>query len=261
MACFLLIAWKILHLPIELGEKPIVLGHGGMGVASALPLNSLISIESALSFPIQGTELDVRMTSDEVLLAFHDEDLSMHTDCNGLVSETNLKDLRDCLNSTWRKNEPIVQLDHILSQDWKPGTLFSLDLKTESKMQPKRSTVFAESIVELVSDHKAFRFLIESENMELLKNLKLHGINVELFYYAKNWNQDFSLALKNGLDGISINMDLISQQDLAQAKSKDMKVMLWGTGSVWSNRAALKMGADIIQTDDVSSMVCLMGLE
>ena len=77
------ITWNLLQLPVDIDKKPLILGHGGMGVSSAIPINSKSSIEKALSYPIQGTELDVRMTADEVLIAFHDNALANNTSCNG----------------------------------------------------------------------------------------------------------------------------------------------------------------------------------
>ncbi len=232
-----------------------------MGVGSTLPLNSLGSVEKALSYPISGTELDIRMTADEVLIAFHDNELARVTDCRGLVSELNLKDLKDCANSTWLQDESIRQLDQILSKDWPKGTIFSLDLKSDSDIETERTRTFEANIAEVISDYPDYKFYLESSSARLLNNIKALGANAGLFLYAYNGSSDANLALVNDLTGISINMESISQDEIAVAQNLGLQVIIWGTGSVFSNKDALAMKADIIQTDDIPSMVRLLDLE
>ncbi len=256
-----LAAWFYIHQPVTLDKQPVIIGHGGMGVGSTLPLNSLGSVEKALSFPISGTELDIRMTADEVLIAFHDNDLTHVTDCSGLVSELNLIDLKDCANSTWLQAEPIRQLDQILSKGWPKGTIFSLDLKSDADIETERARTFEANIAEAIADYPEFKFYLESPNARLLHNMKELGAKADLFLLAQDGSGDANLALVNELTGISINMELISQDELAVAQDLGLQVMIWGTGSVFSNKDALAMKAAIIQTDDIPSMVRLLGLE
>ena len=250
--------WKLLLLPVDLKTKPVILGHGGMGISSVHPLNSVSSITEALSYPIHGTELDVRMTKDEVLVAFHDGDLSKATNCTGLISETELINLKDCKNATWKNAEPIAQLDKILSLYWPAKTVFSLDLKFDSDIKSSRGEVYQTAIAEVISDYPEFRFLIESQNIEILRKVKTLEPKAEVFYYAHNGESDVKKAVENDLDGISINRELISEEEIKLAQNAGLQVMLWGTGSVFSNRETLEMGSDIIQTDDIGTMVKLL---
>lgn len=255
-----LIARNILQLPIQLEKNPIILGHGGMGISSSVPLNSMLSIKQVLSFPIRGTEIDVTMTADEVLMAFHDDELRLETNCTGLISETNLIDLKDCANTTWKNAEDIAQLDRILSQGWKEATVFSLDLKHEKGIENNRITAFAESVTDIILDYPEYKFLIESDQLQLLRSLQLLEVTADLFYYTLDVENGILTATQNELDGISINWKLIHPSQVAAAKEKQLKVMLWGSGSILSNRKCLKMNADIIQTDDVGSMLNLVKL-
>lgn len=230
-----------------------------MGVNALEPLNSLASIKDAVSYPIDGTEIDLRMTADEVLIALHDDQLKTTTDCEGFVSKSTLIDLKDCQNKTWFQSKPISQLDAILSSDLPEGTTFSLDLKTDSEDGSERSQTFISEIASTISDYPEFYFLIESQSLWLLSQLKTYETGAELFYYAHEPEKAIELAREHQLNGISINMKLITKNQVTLAQSEGLGVMIWGTGTVWSNRKALDLGADVVQTDGIRSMVSLLG--
>jgi glycerophosphoryl diester phosphodiesterase len=250
-----ILAWQILRQPLQLVNPPQILGHGGMGVNSILPLNSMASIKKALSYQIDGTEIDVRMTADEVLIALHDDQLQSTTDCEGLVSKSILNELKYCLNKTWIQSEPISQLDAILSSDFPEGTTFSLDLKTDSEDKSERSQTFIREVASTVSDYPEYKFLVESKSLWLLSQLSFHKTGATLFYYAHEPDKAIELALEHQLNGISINMNLITAEQVARAHNDSLMVMVWGTGTIWSNRTAVNLGADVVQTDGIRSMV------
>ena len=57
----------------------LVMGHGGMGVSHAYPMNTFESIMHCINLGVDGTEIDVQMTKDGVLVAYHDKELSNKT--------------------------------------------------------------------------------------------------------------------------------------------------------------------------------------
>ena len=54
----------------------MILGHAGMGDLYKYPNNTMESIEPVLGIGADGTELDIQMTKDSVLILFHDETLT-----------------------------------------------------------------------------------------------------------------------------------------------------------------------------------------
>jgi glycerophosphoryl diester phosphodiesterase len=253
-----LIAWKYVHRPVKLEKQPIILGHGGMGVRSSYTLDSKRSVELALSFPIEGTEIDVRMTSDNVLIAYHDEELPVHTGCPGKVWEKTYPEMYECSHGVFHKAEPVDALDTLLSYSWKDGTIFSLDLKPEGDIDSLRMMQFQSNVNKVVNQFPQFRFLIESQDLNLLASLNKMSVQAELFYYAQDGETGIESVKKNQLSGISINASYITKQQISDAKTANITVMIWGTGSVFSNREFLGWGADIIQTDGIKSMVTLL---
>lgn len=253
-----LVVWKYVHRPVNLEKQPIILGHGGMGVRSPYTLDSKRSIEVALSFPIEGTEIDVRMTFDNVLIAYHDEELPVHTGCPGKVWEKTYPEMYECSHGVFHKAEPTDALDTLLSNSWKDGTIFSLDLKPESDIDSLRLILFKSNVTNVVNQFPQFRFLIESQDLNLLVSLKEMGVKGELFYYAQDGESAIKSVKKKQLAGISINAANMTKQQISEAKTANITVMIWGTGSVFSNRKFLDLDADIIQTDAIKSMVSIL---
>lgn len=66
-------------------DSCLILGH--RGASGAFPENTLPAIEGALAAGADGVELDVRVTTDGVGVAFHDPDVSRTTDGRGLIHE------------------------------------------------------------------------------------------------------------------------------------------------------------------------------
>ena len=66
-------------------NKIAVIGHGGMGISHSYPMNSQESILKCLNLGADGTEIDVQMTKDGVLIAFHDSLLNHSTNLSGTV--------------------------------------------------------------------------------------------------------------------------------------------------------------------------------
>ncbi len=244
---------------VHLNQHPIILGHGGMGTRSFYPLNSNISVAKALSFSIDGTELDVKITADKVLVAFHDQELETNTNCTGSVASKTVTDLDKCTSKTWLRKEPIARLESILSSGYEPNTVFSLDLKPDKQVSGKLMDAYINELVRITETFSQFQFHIESPDVQLLNRIRSSNANAELYVYAHKAIADSELALNNDLDGISIHKDLISKMQVRTIQSKGLKVIVWGTGSVLDNRSVLELEPDIIQTDAICSMVKLMG--
>jgi glycerophosphoryl diester phosphodiesterase len=258
LAVLLIGGYLYIFRPAEVENKPLILGHGGMGTRSVLPLNSVASVSEALVYDIDGTELDVKMTSDNVLMAFHDSDLMQNTNCNGTIASKSSIVLNNCQQRTWLNTEPIARLDTILSRNWNSNTVFSLDLKPDAGTSEEYRQAYIAELVALIQQHPEFEFFIESQEIELLRQLQTSGLAAEFYFYSNNIKQDTDLAIKNNLDGLSVNLELMDAESAGQIRSANLKLMVWGSGSVFSNRRAIELEPDIIQTDDIASMMKIL---
>lgn len=66
------------------GARPLVFAHRG-GAALA-PENTMPAFEQAVALGVDGFEFDVRLTRDDEVVVFHDDDLARTTDASGPVS-------------------------------------------------------------------------------------------------------------------------------------------------------------------------------
>lgn len=75
-------------------------GHSGMGETNTfqpLPINSWASFTQALDHTgADGVEIDVQITVDSALVAFHEQDLNYSTNCVGCIPHMYHTDLEQC---------------------------------------------------------------------------------------------------------------------------------------------------------------------
>jgi len=73
-------------------ERPVVVAH--RGASGTRPENTLEAFSAAFKAGAEAVELDVRLTSDGVAVAFHDADVSRTTGADGQVHALKLADLK-----------------------------------------------------------------------------------------------------------------------------------------------------------------------
>ena len=113
-------------------DKIQVLGHGGMGVHSLLPMNSLASVTNCIEKGAVGTELDVQMSKDGKLVAFHDNDLSESTSSCGLINNYTWEELREVRYTDYSlsTNYPLMLVEEIIEGlGDREDLIFSFDCK------------------------------------------------------------------------------------------------------------------------------------
>ena len=81
------------------GNEILSVGHSGMGVFSLYPRNSYESLSKALNIGADGLEIDIQLTKDNQLIAFHDDSLSQSTTINGHVRSLNWSEISGSIYS------------------------------------------------------------------------------------------------------------------------------------------------------------------
>lgn len=77
----------------DAGSPPLIIAHGG--TKRLAPENSMLAFNIADSLNVDMLEVDVQLTKDSVLIAFHDDILDKRTDAKGYVKHYTLNDLRE----------------------------------------------------------------------------------------------------------------------------------------------------------------------
>jgi len=233
------------------GNRISILGHGGNGFHKKEPINSLESFLKVIDHRNDGTELDVQITRDSILIAFHDQLIDEVTDCEGGITDHVWSKLVDC-----NSGEQISMVRNVLSLDWKAGTIFSFDVK-KHQLDPKNERAFVNELKRIRIDYPNYRFLFESPDIAFLEQLKLVGLG-DLYIYCSDPIQGMELCAQLGLSGISINNKLISKEQVELSHDRGFKVMIWGVGSAWDNRDAVLKSPDFIQTDNIRHLQQLL---
>ena len=78
------------------GNEITILGHRGMGKNHTFPGNTFESIYTALNLGANGSEMDVQVTKDSILVVYHNKDLSSLTNFEGKVIDYNGTELNGC---------------------------------------------------------------------------------------------------------------------------------------------------------------------
>ena len=113
------------------GNRIDALGHAGMGLSSLYPINSAESVLNAISIGADGTELDIQLSKDNILVAFHDENLNNSTNLEGFIRDYTWEEIKNAsYNSTQYLSYKITRASDLMENVVnRSNYLFSFDAK------------------------------------------------------------------------------------------------------------------------------------
>ncbi|MPQ99672.1 glycerophosphodiester phosphodiesterase [Modestobacter sp. I12A-02628] len=117
------------RFPVLDSPVPLALAHRG-GAIEHLE-NTASAFTSCVELGYRYLETDVRVTADDVLLAFHDADLARVTDRPGRVDQLRWAEIADARIGG---REPLVRLEDLFAA-W-PDVCFNLDMKSAATVSP-----------------------------------------------------------------------------------------------------------------------------
>jgi len=263
---FLIVACNISNPTFDiqnLNENEItVLGHRGMSNNHKYPGNTFESISTALNLGADGSEIDVQVTKDSVLVIYHNKDLSSLTDSEGRVIDFNWSELEGCkYMSNDEFNYPVITVDYLFNRiPDVQNYYFSFDIKlnygnvdTSNLLQS-----FTYAINKVVKDYNMQnKVLIETGNLQLHRQLKSNGIQVLQFITGSDITEGILIAKELDLYGIGIGSS-ITREDIELVHSSGLRVMTWVPKSKWDNIKAIRKNPDYIQTAKLEHMVQIL---
>ena len=246
------------------GNKIGILGHGGMGISSTYPMNSVESIMNCMHLNSDGTEIDVQMTNDGVLVAFHDETLDNLTNGSGILHDMNWNEVNGLYyNSPVMSGYNVASLETIflaLSASGKiDGKRFAFDCKTfENSITLDNIDSYCNTLYQFIDDFD----LVDNVVLELTNDVLIDKINAErpdigifVFQTAEN---AIEKAIANQLEGIVISMDKITKEQISYAHANNVMVTLFNAQSNQRNIEAIKMNPDFIETDRLEHLISVL---
>lgn len=245
------------------GNKINALGHAGMGIGNTYPMNSYESIIKCLNLGMDGTEFDVQMTKDSVLVLFHGQDLSDDTNLKGIINSLNWNEVKDAhYTKTPYLNYSIISLEHLFSnieniQQFK----FTFDCKlytSTNNINPFYKT-YINRVINIIQKYNIENNVyIESQSEQFLDLFKNKMPNSKLFIYPTTFKSGLNIALTKGFNGITISTRNITKEQIKIAHDNNLLVAIWNTHSKSDNIEAVNKNPDFIQTDKVKFLKKLL---
>ena len=247
---------------LRINNNIIVLGHGGMGINQTYPMNTFESIIKCLNIGTSGSEIDVQLTKDSVLVAYHSKNLSDHTNLFGTINDFNWSEIENAFYvSTPYLNYPLLSLDHLFSNIPNLNEhLFTFDCKLYTNSNALNfKEAYINSLSKIIDKYDLkSNVYIESQDTIFLIKLKEREPYYKLFIYPPSFDEGFNIALDLGLYGITISTSDVSPEQIEIAHSNNLKVAIWNTHSENKNIEGVNKGPDFIQTDKVKHLVNLL---
>lgn len=237
------------------------LGHGGMGIGHTYPMNSFESILNCLNLGADGTEIDVQMTQDSVLVAFHDESLEHSTNVSGQIFNKTWSEINNAVyTDPPYTNYRLITLDELFSNIANQKEyIFFLDCKNfnPDTSSPYLNT-FNNALIKIIDKHNlGNNVYVEFKRKDLIKSLKIKRPDLKIFIY-----NDFELALEIvnefQLQGITTSVDNISKDEVIKAHNNGTMIAVFNTHSKNRNIEAIEKNVDFIQSDKVKHLIKIL---
>ncbi len=240
-----------------------ILGHRGMSKNHKYPGNSFESIETAIQLGADGSEIDVQITKDSVLVIFHDKKLNKRTNFSGMIRDYNWAEIDSCIyRHSGSESIYIITVEDLFSripnvQDY----YFSFDCK----FYPVGETLdtyfrqFAYAVEQVIDKHNMHnQVMIESENVQFHQILKQNDVQVLQFIVCSEITDGIRIAEQLDLYGIGKG-SAITKSDIELAHEKGFRVMTWIPKTKGGNVKAIRKNPDFIQTAKLIHLLKIFG--
>ena len=269
--------------------SPKIIAH--RGGSKEFPENTLIAFEKALEAGVDGIELDVQLSKDEIVMLYHPRDLSLSTEANGSIGDFNLAALKE-LDAAYNFDPQGNKSFPKRGQGYQIATLVEVldkfpqqEIIVDLKSLPANKLINA--IIKLVDEKQAWgRLVFYSTNEEHLEYFKQHKPEARLFENRLKTRQRL-LTMRNehvccckadsNYIGFELSREMVVEEAFALGKStnkihfklwdndavecvknstnKSSKIFLFGINSKLAYEEAKKLKAYAIFTDEPAYLI------
>ncbi len=224
-------------------DRNIVIAHRGAWKADGLPQNSIASLKRAIELGCYGSEFDVHLTADDVLVLCHDKDHQGVDIATATYAEL--------LAIKLPNGESIPTAEACLREGMKQNeTKLVFELKP-SALGKARSVEAADLTVDLVKrlgaqaqvEYILFDYDAAKRIIELDPEAKVSYLNGEV---------PPAQAHADGFYGLDYHMNVFRKHPewVEEAKNLGLVLNVWTVNSEDDMREFIDMGMDVITTDE-----------
>lgn len=223
--------------------KNKVIAHRGAWNKSALPQNSIAALQRAVALKCAGTEFDVRMTADNVLVINHDPTFFGDT--------IELKTYRQLSQRTLKNGEKLPTLRKYIKDGKRDNEQTRLVLEVKPSIMDKQQGIrAAEEAVEIVRKMKARHLVVYiSFDFEILKRIReLDPVAITQYLTGDKTPAEIKEA---GISGIDYHFSVYKQHPewLEQARQNGLILNAWTVNDAETMDWLLSEDFDFITTD------------
>ncbi|MBP6313087.1 MAG: glycerophosphodiester phosphodiesterase family protein [Flavobacteriales bacterium] len=236
--------------------ETLLIGHGGSGTNSLYPMNSEAALRNGLSSGLHGIELDVQLTADSVLVAYHSERLEELTACTGLMNAVTWAELQRCPNVNEADSAfPIVRLDQLLPAlaNQYPDADFTLDCKLFAHNDWWHYLRTYTRALSRLNNSLNNKLIVECQVDEFLRLVQIEAPAIPLYVYGSNVEAAIRRAATSRFTGVTLSVNHLGRDDVTMAHELGLNVSAFNVSGFWSRRKALQAGVDRIQLDDIGN--------
>lgn len=228
-------------------DGPIAFAHRG-GTAAA-PENTLAAFEHAVGLGYRYLETDVHLTTDGVLVAFHDADLARTCGIPRKIAEMSSHEVAEArVRGADGSEHPIPLMSELL--DRFPDRRFNIDAKSDAGVVPLARIVHERDALDRVClasfSHLRLRRLRSLLGPDLLTNMSpqelvpLRGVG----RVSSKWHR--TAQVPTGFRGVKV----IDPRFLRRADASGIEVHVWTINERDEMERLLDLGVDGIMTDE-----------
>jgi len=204
--------------------------------------NSIQSLKNAQKLGVYGTEFDVRMTKDGVLVVNHDEKINKKE-----ISETSYADLK---NEKLSNGEHLPTLEDYLAQG-KNSKKVKLIIEIKPAKTPDLEMTLVEKTLEAVKKFKLTKQVeFISFSLAICKEIKKTDQKAMVQYLNGELSPEEVKAI--GLDGIDYHYSVFLEKHpdwISQAKELGIKTNTWTVNDTETFKKLQDMGVDFVTTN------------
>jgi glycerophosphoryl diester phosphodiesterase len=248
--------WQVKNL--NPNNKTLAFGHGGMGVKYRYPMNSMESLKRVLAIGSNGTEMDLQLSKDNVLVLFHNTKLEDATNGKGLVRNKTWDEIKNT-EYKWPlfdKTKLIRIQDYFDELVPDANHIFTFDCKVEAKEDQDYLNNFVKVLYNFIVTNKLEEnCFIESYNLEFLKSLSALNGRLKLFVHSNNYQDGYAIAKEVKLYGITLDRINTTKEEIQEAHAHNLRIALFNMANAQENIKAIQMNADFLQSDKMAHLI------
>lgn len=230
-------------------SKPITfssnktIAHRGAWKTDTLPQNSIASLRKAIALKATGSEFDVRMTQDEVLIINHDALFAKDT--------IELKSYKELAKHKLKNGEKLPTLKDYLKAGKKNNSQTRLVVEVKPSITDKKQGIrAAEKSVELIQKMKLQHLVVYiSFDYEILK--RIHALDPTAVTQYLTGDKTPAELKADGISGADYHLNVyrLHPEWITQLKENGLILNAWTVNDAENMDWLLAQGFDFITTD------------